>query len=130
MDAQPTTGSALGLVALVSSLAVWLADRVRDGEQLPVHPTERISENRWRALHGGRSAELADLDTGELEPLERRVGRLLEVLAPTAERLGGCDLLDEADALRRHNAADAMRAAAEERGIPGVAAWLAEVFAT
>jgi glutamate---cysteine ligase / carboxylate-amine ligase len=128
MDAQPTVDAAVALVALTAGLAVRLADRVRDGETLPVHPTERIAENRWRAVRGGRAATLADLDTGDLEPLDTRIGRLLDDVAPVVERLGGGHLLDDVDALRRRNGADRMREVAAEHGIPAVAPWLAEVF--
>lgn len=130
MDSQPTAGRAAALVALAAALTVRLADRARDGEPLPVHRTERIAENRWHALHDGNRAMLADLDTGELQPLDVRVGRLLDDVAPVAERLGGGALLDGVRDLLRANGADAMRAAAAERGIDGVAPWLAEVFAT
>lgn len=130
MDAQPTADRAIAVATLVTSLAVWLADRARAGEALPVHPTERITENRWRALRGGSAARLADLDTGEVEPLEVRVGRLLEAVAPTAQQLGAGDLLGGVEALLRCNGADAMRQVAVDHGIPAVAPWLAEVFST
>jgi glutamate---cysteine ligase / carboxylate-amine ligase len=131
MDSQPTAAGAIALVTLSSALLVHLADRARAGEPLPTHPTERIAENRWRALHRGREATLADLDSGELEPLHVRIGRLLDAVTPAADRLGGSDLLDGVVGLLRHGTgADAMRAAADERGISGVAPWLAEVFST
>lgn len=128
VDGQPTASQAVAVSAFVASLAVWLADRARDGEPLPVHPTERIAENRWRALRGGSRAMLADLETGEPELLHARIGRLLDAVAPAAHRMGGLDLLEGVKALLQANGADEMRAAARSRGIDGTAVWLSEAF--
>ena len=48
---------------------------------------------------------MADLASGELEPTRTRLERLLEELAPVAERIGSADLLDDARALVRENGA-------------------------
>lgn len=129
-DGQPTSAQAAALATLIAGLACRLAQRARDGEPLAVHPTERIAENRWRAVRDGRSALLADLDSGDLEPLERRIQRLCEDVAPVVEGLGGSGLLAGVSDLLRSNGADQQRAAAEGHGAQGAARWLAEVFAS
>jgi glutamate---cysteine ligase / carboxylate-amine ligase len=128
MDAQPTVASATALIALATSLVTWLADRARDGEPLPVHATERIAENRWRALHRGTDATLLDLDTGAAAPLDAVVGHLLDAVGPTADRLAAGSALEGLGDLLRAGAAHRIRAAHAAGGPQEATRWLVEVF--
>ena len=110
-------------------LVAWLGERHDAGEALAVHESARIAENRWRALRHGLDGELLDLDSGALVPTRARVQRLIETVAPAAERLGGRDALDHARALAEHNGAERQRALAAEGGMRGVVEWLADAFA-
>jgi carboxylate-amine ligase len=113
----------------VHCLAVHLAERHAGGEPLPDAPTWRIAENRSAALRRGLDANLADLASGRPEPARERLARLLGELGPVASRLGCADQLAEVkDRLTRETAAATHRAVAAERGVRGLAAWLADRF--
>ncbi|MGH2918455.1 MAG: carboxylate-amine ligase [Solirubrobacteraceae bacterium] len=129
-DAQSTVGETLAIAALVQALVARLAERRAAGETLPVVPTWRIEENRWSACRYGVLGEMANLETGEREPTARRIGRLLDELEPVAERLG-CDasLQDARALLESGGGAVAQRRVADERGLDGLVAWLAERYA-
>ena len=87
-DAQTTVREAGAVAAFAQCLVAWLAERAEAGEELPVHPSWRISENRWWAARDGVEAELADLDHGDRRPARDRLERLVDRLGPVAERLG------------------------------------------
>ncbi len=101
-DAPPTLGEAIALAALAQALVAWCDQRITDGD-LPAPPREwTVRENRWLATRYGLDAELI-VEHDELErPLRRParalVAELVELLMPTAERLGAADEL--ADVLR------------------------------
>nr|MBA3326994.1 YbdK family carboxylate-amine ligase [Solirubrobacterales bacterium] len=86
-DTQATVAHAAALAGIVHALVAWLDERVAGGETLPVDATWRIGENRWSACRHGLEGTMADLVTGEREPTRARVMRLLDTLAPVAERL-------------------------------------------
>jgi carboxylate-amine ligase len=112
-DAQATVEDAAAVVAVVHCLAHWLGARHDAGERLPVPPTWRIEENRWRALSRGLDGELADLETGEVAPERERLSAIIDVLQTSARDLGCERELDLARALAGHNGADRQRAAAD-----------------
>jgi carboxylate-amine ligase len=128
-DTQATVEATAGVVALAAGLVAWLGERHDAGEALAIHESARIAENRWRALRHGLDGELLDLDSGALVPTRARVQRLIETVAPAAERLGGRDALDHARVLAQHNGAERQRALAAEGGMRGVVEWLADAFA-
>lgn len=128
-DAQTTVPEAAGVIALAHALVGWLAERHDAGEPLLVAPTWRIEENRWSALRHGLDGTLADLDGGAPAPTRERLHALVDAVAPTAERLGGADLLARCTRpLIERNGAQRQRAVAADQGIPAVAAWLADRF--
>lgn len=127
-DAQTTLAEAAGVVVVAQALTAWLAERFDAGERLPVAPSWRIEENRFAALRHGLDGELADLASGELVPTRERLSALLDELAPVAQRLGAGALMRHAYALAERNGAIRQRAVAAERGVRGLAAWLAERF--
>lgn len=128
MDAQATAHDAAAVTALAAATILWLAGRAGEGQPLPVHATERIAENRWRAVRDGGRARMLDLDTGDEQPLAARLGRLVESVAPTASAVGGDQLLDRVLSLASRTGADRQRDAARDRGAADAATWLAEVF--
>lgn len=127
-DMQTTVDESAAYAAVVHSLVTWLAERVGDGERLPVAPTWRIAENRWWAARYGLDASFADLVTGEREPLRARLERLFDELAPVAVRLGCAAQLERARALAAGpgGAAHQRAAALERGGLDGLVGWLAE----
>jgi carboxylate-amine ligase len=125
-DTLTRVEDAVAVAALYHCLVTWLAERGDAGERLPVHETSRIAENVWRATRYGTRGVMVDLDTGDPEETRSWIGRLLEALEPTAERLGTSWALLTARALLADNAADRQRYVEGERGVRGLVAWLAE----
>ncbi len=104
-DVQPSLAGAAVVVDACVTIVRGLSERFDAGEPLPVHPSWRISENRWTALADGLDASLADLVTGAPMPVRDRLAAL-GVTVP------------------ERTAAEALR----EVGVDGAAAWLASVF--
>ncbi|HEV2785136.1 MAG TPA: YbdK family carboxylate-amine ligase, partial [Solirubrobacteraceae bacterium] len=98
-DTQTTVAETAAYASVVHALVTWLAERAQDGEPLAVAPTWRIVENGFVAARDGLAAHLADLKTGEREPVRERLERLLDELAPVAARLGCSAELEHARAL-------------------------------
>jgi hypothetical protein len=71
---------------------------------------------------------MADLDTGASRPTRDRLAELLAALGPTAAAQGSAAQLAEAGRLVEANGAIRQRRIAGERGVAGMAAWLAESF--
>ncbi len=125
-DTQTTVDETAAYAAVVHALVTRLAERIDAGEALPVAPTWRIAENRWCAARYGLEACVADLVTGEREPLRARLERLFDELAPVAARLGCAAQLERARAMAAGpGGAGRQRAEAARGGLDGLAAWLA-----
>jgi carboxylate-amine ligase len=127
-DTQSTPEEAAGVVAFAAALVARLAERYDAGEQLVVHDSARIVENRWRAMRHGLDGTLLDLDSGEAAPTRARILAQIDAAAPAAERLGGAAELEHARTLAARNGAERQRALAAERGMRGVVEWLADAF--
>jgi carboxylate-amine ligase len=128
-DTQATVADTAAVAAVVQALVVTLAHRHDAGEPLPAAPSWRIAENRWSACRHGLDGDLADLETGERRPARERLARVLEEIAPAAAELGCAAELAAAGRLVDANGAARQRAVAAERGLAGLAGWLADRFA-
>ena len=128
-DAQTTVADAAAIAAVAHSLVARLCERHAGGERLGAPETWRIEENRWSACRHGVEGELADLDSGRRRPTRERLHALLDELEPIAARLGAGAHLRHARSLVELNGALRQRAVASERGLRGLAGWLAESFA-
>jgi glutamate---cysteine ligase / carboxylate-amine ligase len=124
-DAQTRVEDAVAVAAVFQSLVAWLAERHDRHEALPVHSTERIRENVWRAIRYGVRGWMADLETGEPLPTRARISALLEQIDAAGDALGNGPGLLAARALIADNGAERQRYVAEELGLPGLARWLA-----
>jgi glutamate---cysteine ligase / carboxylate-amine ligase len=127
-DSQATVAETAALAAVVHALVAHLAERFDGGERLPSPATWRIAENRWSACRHGLDGAFADLDTGESRPTREHLLALLDELGPAAQRVGCATELARAQALAAVNGAQRQRAVAAERGVTGLAAWLADCF--
>ena len=127
-DAQSTVADAAAVIALVHSLAAWLAARHEAGDPLESAATWRLEENRWSAARRGIDAELADLRTGERLPARERLAALVSELAPVAAGLGCAAELATVERLAARGGAARQREVAADGGPRAVAAWLADVY--
>jgi carboxylate-amine ligase len=125
-DAQLRVEDTAAVVALVQSLVARLATRFDEGEELPVHPTERISENRWLAARDGVEGELLDLVRGTRVPTTERLHALVEELLPVAASLGCDEELLGVGRLVLAGGAARQRRTVAERGLDGLVPWLAD----
>lgn len=129
-DVTPRLDDAVALAALARVLVVAAAE----GELAEPRLSEALLgtllvENSWRAARYGLAAELMDLQSGHPEPrpLPDAVRRLLDRLAPLAERLGEAEELLQLEALlRRGEAARRIRERWEEGAPAEVVRWLAD----
>jgi glutamate---cysteine ligase / carboxylate-amine ligase len=127
-DAQATVADSAAVAAVALALAARLAARHDAGEALPTAESWRIDQNRWTACRHGAGGAMADLETGERRPTRERLEALLADLAPDAARLGCAAELERARAMLDDGGAARQRAVAAERGLHGLAAWLADAF--
>ena len=125
-DAQTRVEDAGAIAGFVQTLVAWLGDRVDRGTAPPVHESHRIAENAWRAVRYGVRGELVDLESGRREPARDRVARLLETLAPVADRIGNTSQLQAVGVLLAGNGADRQRYVAEREGLIGLVSWLSD----
>ncbi|HWE80676.1 MAG TPA: YbdK family carboxylate-amine ligase [Gaiellaceae bacterium] len=123
-DSQTSVAASTAIAALCQSLVVALGNRHRAGEELVVHETHVLNENRWLALRDGVDGRLADPETGVVEPTRERLGRLLFELEPVARSLGCAEELALAWPLVAENGARRQRAV--EGDVAEVLAWLAD----
>jgi carboxylate-amine ligase len=93
-DGQPDLAESQSLAALMYALTVRIARAIDEGEPLPDHPHRLLEENLWRAIRHGLSADLIDLDTGDVRPARAEIERLIEWALPVAEELGAASLLN------------------------------------
>jgi len=125
-DVQTRVEHAVGVAALVQSLAAWLAERHDAGERLPVHERERIAQGCWLAARDGLGAGLPDLESGRPLAARARVAALLDELDPVARGIGCGGELEACRGLLEANGAERQRAVAARAGVEGLMAWLAD----
>ncbi len=119
-DQQTTVQETIAVAALAHSLAIHLAERVDAGEPPSLHPSWRISENRWSATRHGLDGTMADLESGKPRSTRERVLELIEtVQAPAADPSTERALAD-ARRLAERNGAMRQRTVAESGGARGV----------
>ena len=114
------------MAAVCQALVASLAARYDAGDELPVHSSHRIAENRWGAVRDGLEGALADLDTGIPVAARTRIGAVLAALEPVAEVLGSRNELLAAWALLEENGAARQRRLAADLGLDGVVRRLAD----
>src|SRR5690606_12388545 len=82
----------LSLAALIQCLVVAISNEIDEGAYLSETHPMMVEQNKWRATRFGAGARLVDSDDYKQHPVQETVGRLVQLLLPTAERL---DCLDE-----------------------------------
>lgn len=124
MDAQTSVQDAVAIATFARVLVRWLAQRLDEGEPLPVHRSARIEENRWRALRWGLTGYFVDLDTGEQISTRARLAGLIDALEEVADP-EEASRLTWARVMLAGNGAERQRRIAEDGGIDAVLPWLA-----
>jgi carboxylate-amine ligase len=125
-DVQTRVDDAAALAAVFQALVAHLHDRLDAGERLPVPDAHRIAENARRAIRYGVRARFADLETGEPVSVRTRLLRLLDDVAPAAERLSCLAELTHARTLVAENGAERQRYVAARAGLRRLVSWLAD----
>jgi carboxylate-amine ligase len=92
-DAQPEVEDAQALAALAVALVARVARAYDEDEPVALQPHALLEENLWRAIRYGLSADLIDLEQGEVLPAAARIDRLLEWVEPVAGEVGASGLL-------------------------------------
>ncbi|MFH5822124.1 glutamate--cysteine ligase [Georgenia sp. AZ-5] len=87
-DAATNLQEVLAISALTHCLVEDFSARLDAGETLPTVPPWFVAENKWRSARYGMDAILILDDAGEEELVTETVARMLQELAPVAERLG------------------------------------------
>jgi glutamate---cysteine ligase / carboxylate-amine ligase len=123
-DAQTRVRDTAAIAAVCQALVASLAARYDAGEQLPVHDTHRIQENRSRALRDGTRGELADLATGRPVATAERLAGILTDVGLFAEELGCRNELLHAWTLLERNGAERQRAFFAAHGLDSLVEWL------
>ena len=106
-DTQATVADTAAIAGVVYTLVLGLAALHDAGVRMAVAESWRIDHNRWAACRHGIDAVMTDPATGMREPVRERLARL------------GATPLD---------GAGRQRAVAAERGLRGLAEWLAGEF--
>lgn len=127
-DAQLRAGESIAIAAVVQCLVRHLAQRHDEGTLAPPVPTERIAENRWRALRFGLRGTLLDPRTGDATSSRALVHGLIAALEPHAAALGCARELRAADRLAGRNGAEQQRAVAADAGLRGLVDWMTDQY--
>ena len=127
-DAQLRVSEVTAVAAVIQCLVRALAQRYDAGELHPPVPTERVAENRWRALRFGLGGTLLDPRTGEAQSSRELAHALIASLEPQAAELDCRSELAAAATLAEFNGAEQQRAVAADVGLRGLVAWMVEQF--
>jgi glutamate---cysteine ligase / carboxylate-amine ligase len=92
-DIPATLSEVCALAALVQALVGCLDEAYDDGEYPDLLHAWVVRENKWRAARHGLDADIIVTNKGMQRPLRQDILRLLEEVAPVAERLGCPDEL-------------------------------------
>ncbi len=79
------------LASLTHSLVEYYSTMYDAGEKLPELPEWFAAENKWRSSRYGMDATLILDEEGNEEPVRETVTQMVEMLKPTAQRLGCAD---------------------------------------
>ncbi|WP_395242878.1 glutamate--cysteine ligase [Agromyces sp. MMS24-K17] len=130
-DGVSTAAEIGAIAALVQCLVDWMAERLDQGDTLPVLQPWYVRENKWRAARYGLDAEIITDVAGTERLVTDDLRDLVTTLVPVAERLG-CEV--ELQSVRRMLDAGASYqrqlrvAAAADGDLTAVVAHLAREF--
>ncbi|WP_159791527.1 glutamate--cysteine ligase [Puerhibacterium puerhi] len=131
-DGVSNLAELLSLAALTHCLVEHLSTMIDEGLPLPTMPQWYVQENKWRAARYGMDAIIILDDDGNEELVTDAVRRLVDELAPVAERLGCTgelrgvlDIIERGASYQRQRAVAAAHGGGQE-GLEAVVARLVE----
>ncbi|MFP3714747.1 glutamate--cysteine ligase [Puerhibacterium sp. TATVAM-FAB25] len=131
-DGVSNLAELLALAALTHCLVEHLSTMIDEGRALPTMPQWYVQENKWRAARYGMDAIIILDDEGNEELVTDAVRRLVDELAPVAERLGCTeelrgvlDILERGASYQRQRAVAAAHGGGQD-GLEAVVARLVE----
>jgi len=116
------------IAALIQCLVEWMSTEIDAGRPVPTMQPWFVRENKWRAARYGLAAEIIVNSTGTERMVTDEVRRLVEVLSPTAVRLGCLPELLQLNLILDHGASYQRQlavAALNDGQLPAVVASLA-----
>ncbi|WP_423739420.1 glutamate--cysteine ligase [Cryobacterium zongtaii] len=87
-DGVSTVEELGAIAAFIQCVVEWMSTEIDEGRPVPTMQPWFVRENKWRAARYGLAAEIIVNSTGTERMVTDEVRRLVEVLSPTAERLG------------------------------------------
>ncbi|PJJ63624.1 glutamate--cysteine ligase [Compostimonas suwonensis] len=87
-DGLSTPQEVGAVAALIQCLVEHMSTDLDDGREVPTMQPWFVRENKWRAARYGLDAEIILDAAGHERLVTEHIGELLDVLAPTARRLG------------------------------------------
>jgi glutamate---cysteine ligase / carboxylate-amine ligase len=115
-DGIPTLSELLSISALTHCLVEHFSSELDAGRELPSVPPWFAQENKWRSARYGMDAILILDKSADEELVTTDLARLLERLAPVAERLGCTSELAGVESIMTNGASYQRQRAAAERG--------------
>ncbi|WP_240694596.1 glutamate--cysteine ligase [Cryobacterium sp. SO1] len=103
-DGVSTVQELGAIAALIQCLVEWMSTEIDEGRPVPTMQPWFVRENKWRAARYGLAAEIIVNSTGTERMVTDEVRRLVEVLSPTAERLGCLPELVQLNLILDHGA--------------------------
>jgi carboxylate-amine ligase len=127
-DGQTRVKDAVAVAAVIQALVAWLGERYDRGEQLAVHSSWQIDENRWSACRYGVEGDMVELEAATRRPTRTLLIELLDSLGQTARRLNSLSALEHAHRMVDVNGTLAQRRVAARGDTRAVASWLVDRF--
>jgi glutamate---cysteine ligase / carboxylate-amine ligase len=87
-DAPPTIEESARIAALCQSLVAYLSDLYDRGQAMPFLKEWTMRENKWRAARWGHEALMIRNEHGDQTPIPDILREWIEILLPTADKLG------------------------------------------
>ncbi len=103
-DGVSTVEELGAIAALIQCLVEWMSSEIDAGRPVPTMQPWFVRENKWRAARYGLAAEIIVGSNGSQRMVTDEVRRLVEVLSPTAERLGCLPELQQLHLILDHGA--------------------------
>ncbi len=103
-DGVSTVEELGAIAAFIQCLVEWMSTEIDAGRPVPTMQPWFVRENKWRAARYGLAAEIIVDSTGTERMVTDEVRRLVDLLSPTATRLGCLTELQQLNLILDHGA--------------------------